>query len=379
MIRGAPIRSLPIVVCAMVACGAPDVSPPTAPTTLPLDVIPIDASSPVDAIAAVPPAPEVWLKGSTHVHARPSGDSTTPIAEVTHWYERRGYDFIVLTDHNQISELDKTAPPTTGPSVSAPGDKLIVLAGIELTHNPSNCIPAGDDSGKCRIHVNLLGVTGRITGKLTWANRKTNERLAKYDAALAQQELLGGIAQVNHPNWFWGINGDLLAELARHGFRLVEIANSAFAKWNAGDPTHPDLETVWDAALEQGVTLWGIASDDAHDYGDSGKGNYPAGGGWVMVKAARDPAAILAALDAGHFYSSNGVVLDRAEVDAGALVVEVAQGQSGSFAIDFIENGRRVKQVKGRTASRKLPATGYIRAVVTRTDGKKAWVQPARR
>ncbi|CAN5823979.1 CehA/McbA family metallohydrolase [soil metagenome] len=397
MTIGATVRSLPIAVCAIVACSAPDVSPRTAPQPTPTRPIPIDAevadawapdaivpdtsttlvdaSSPVDAI---PTAPEVWLKGSTHVHARPSGDSATPIAEVTQWYERRGYDFIVLTDHNQVSELDKTAPPTTGPVVSAPAAKLIVLAGIELTHNPSNCIPPGDDSGKCRIHVNLLGVTGRVTGKLAWANRRTNERLAKYDAALEQQKALGGIAQINHPNWFWGINGELLAELARHGFRLVEIANSAFTTWNEGDGIHPAMEAVWDAALKQGVTLWGVASDDAHDYSDRGKGKYPAGGGWVVVKAARDPAAILASLDAGRFYSSNGVVLARADVDAGALVVEVAKGQKGSYVIDFIENGKRVTVV-GRTASRKLPATGYLRAVVTRGDGKRAWVQPARR
>lgn len=395
------LRGLSISLCVIVACGAPDVSPRTAsqPTELPgipidavvfdpvaLDAIVLDATTTLveaspglDVAAVTPEAPEVWLKGSTHVHARPSGDSTTPIPEVIRWYERRGYDFIVLTDHNQISELDTTAPPSTGPAVSAPGKPLLVLAGIELTHNPSNCIPAGDESGNCRIHVNLLGVTGRVSGKLTWANRKTRQRLAKYDAALVQQRALGGLAQINHPSWFWGMNGALLAELARHGYRLVEIANSAFATWNAGDPKHPDLETIWDAALTQGVTLWGIASDDAHDYSESGKAKYPAGGGWVVVKAARDPVAILRALDAGRFYSSTGVVLDRAGVDAGLLVVEVAQGQGGAYTIDFVENGLRVEQVKGRTASRQLPAAGYLRAIVTRGDGKQAWVQPARR
>ena len=107
---------------------------------------------------------EEWLKGSTHVHARPSGDSSTPIADVVKWYEDRSYDFIVLTDHNQISELSKDATPTVGSvAISDPASRFIVLAGIELTHNPSNCIPPGDKSGKCRIHVNLLGVTDRVT------------------------------------------------------------------------------------------------------------------------------------------------------------------------------------------------------------------------
>lgn len=332
------------------------------------------------AATAVAQPQEEWLKGSTHVHARPSGDSSTPIPDVEKWYEDRGYDFIVLTDHNQISELSKDATPTVGSvAISDPSSKLIVLAGIELTHNPSNCIPPGDKSGKCRIHVNLLGVTARTTGKLTWANRKTRERLAKYEAALEQQKLLGGIAQLNHSNWFWGMNGDLMATLARKGFRLVEIANSAFATWNKGDATHPSLETLWDAALKEGVTLWGVASDDAHDYSGSKRAKYPAGGGWVVVHAVREPKAILAALDEGHFYSSNGVVLDKAEVDAGDLVVEVAPAETGSYMIDFIENGVRVERVPGKSARRALPATGYVRAVITRGDGAKAWVQPARR
>ena len=388
------IRGLALALCAVVACAAPDVSPPTTPTKPPADAavvaeIPVDAAiadapelvdaAELDAIEVAAAGPEVWLKGSTHVHARPSGDSSTPIAEVIKWYADRRYDFIVLTDHNQISEVSRDATPTVGQvAIHAPPTGLLVLAGIELTHNPSNCIPPGDKSGKCRIHVNLLGVTARITGKLTWANRKTRDRLLKYDAALEQQKALGGLAQLNHPNWFWGMTGDLLAALARRGFRLVEIANSAFAKWNNGDKDHPDMDAVWDAALKQGVTLWGVASDDAHDYSNSARAKYPAGGGWVVVKATRDPKAILAALDAGHFYSSNGPVLERADVDGDQLVVAVDDTKR-TYTIDFIENGTRVQRTRGRTSKRTLPIKGYVRALVTAPDGTKAWVQPARR
>lgn len=376
------------VACAAAACAAPDVQPPSTPKPIPdaavsvlvedapleqsvgvaIDSSALDHAEPAVAIIDVtPPQPEVWLKGSTHVHAKPSGDSSTPLPEVIAWYETHRYDFIVLTDHNRTTEVTQ-------------GASLIVIPGIELTYNPTGCIPPGDSSGKCRIHVNLLGITGRAEGRLEWANRKTRERLAKYEAALVVQKSLGGIAQLNHPNWFWGMNGDLLAELARRGFKLVEIANAAFATWNDGDQDHPDLDTLWDQALVQGVTLWGVASDDAHHYGPPGtKGKYPAGGGWVVVKAQRTPQAILAALEAGRFYSSNGVVLSRAEVDGDALVVEVAAGERGNYTIDFIENGKRVERVKAKSARRTLPQAGYLRALVTRGDGTKAWVQPARR
>ncbi|MBA3456921.1 MAG: PHP domain-containing protein, partial [Deltaproteobacteria bacterium] len=255
----------------------------------------------VEPAAIVSSAPEVWLKGSTHVHARPSGDSITPIPEVMRWYEQRGYDFIVLTDHNRVSELDAQAPTPGEVTLRAADERggLIVFSGIELTHNPSNCIPPGDASGKCRIHVNLIGPTGRPEGKLEWANRKTSERVAKYDAALAAQKTLGGIAQINHPNWFWGMTGDLLAELARRGFTLVEISNMAFSEWNGGDKEHASLDAVWDDALAQGANIWGVASDDAHDYSGATNAKYPAGGGWIVVKALREPRAILAAISAG--------------------------------------------------------------------------------
>lgn len=410
--------ALMFVLATLAACATSDVAPPTPPTSSvphdaavsvpddawidsPVSVGPVDAPDPdnepdvpTDAVVTTVPSdapptasppppiaadagPEVWLRGSTHVHARPSGDSREPIPDVIRWYESRGYDFIVLTDHNRVSEIDPTVQ-TPGQVVLRPNapKKLIVFAGIELTHNPSDCIPPGDASGKCRIHVNLLGPTARPIGKITWANRKTRDRLLKYDAALVQQQQLGGLAQINHPNWFWGMTPEVLAELARRGYGLVEIANSAFAKWNDGDKDHPSTDALWDAALQQGVTLWGVASDDAHDYGPSG-GTYPAGGAWIVVKAQRDPTAILEAIKAGRFYASNGVELLRAEVDGDELVVELAPKQKAT--IQWIENGKRVGRATTRIAKRALPAKGYVRAVIIRDDGKRAWVQPARK
>ncbi len=38
-----------------------------------------------------------------------------------------------------------------------------------------------------------------------------------------------------------------------------------------------------------------------------------------------------------------------------------------------------VATVRDHMAHRGVPVIGYVRAVVTRDDGKKAWIQPARR
>ncbi|MDQ3369885.1 MAG: CehA/McbA family metallohydrolase [Myxococcota bacterium] len=377
-----------LAVILLVACGVPEVprttprvaatSPattgtPTVPVAAPLDGATLAA---IEAVPPTDPGAELWLRGSTHVHARPSGDSATPIPDVIRWYETRGFDFIVLSDHNRISEVGETS--TAGQvAVRTPATGLIVLAGIELTHNPTGCVPAGDATGQCRIHVNLVGPTARPAGKLEWANRKSDLRVDKYQAALDQQKVLGGLAQLNHPQWHWGMTPELLVELARRGFSLIEIANAQFTKWNDGDAEHPSTSQLWDAALAHGVQLWGVASDDAHHY--EGGGKYPAGGGWVVVKARREPQAILDALAAGRFYASNGVVLERAEVDGDGIVIEVARTDPGTHVIEWIENGTIVETVKGKAARRALPRGGYLRAVITRGDGKKAWVQPARR
>jgi hypothetical protein len=373
----------PVLALALVACGAADGSHPQGPAPILADAnvsvmtdadepFPIDAE-PDAAVAAVPQ--ERWLRGSTHVHARPSGDSTTAIPDVIRWYESHGYDFIVLTDHNQVSEVDPANDTTGKIWVRNPPSGLIVLAGIELTHNPNGCLPQGVPTGKCRIHVNVIGATGRPGGKLDWPDRRTKDRVAKYQSALVAAKSLGGIAQLNHPQWFWGMTPDVLVEVARRGMLLYEVANTQFTKWQLGDKDHPSAEALWDVALTRGAKLWAVASDDAHDYDKPGK--YPAGGAWIAVKARRDPQAILDAIAAGQFYASTGVVLARADVDAGELVVESAPAQT--VEIDMIENGKVVASVKAATARRALPANGYLRAVVTRSDGAKAWTQPVRR
>jgi hypothetical protein len=369
-----------LLVAALVlaGCANPEQQPPRGPTSPPLgpvSVVEPDALVELDAVpaAVVPPAAEVWLKGSTHVHAKPSGDSVTPIPEVIAYYEQRGYDFIALTDHNRISEVGQ-ASTEGSPAVRHPASGLIVLAGIELTYNPTGCIPAGDESGRCRIHVNLLGPTKRFDGKLEWANRKSDERVEKYQAAIDAGKQLGGVIQLNHPTWYWGMTADVMAEVARRGIPLVEIANVQFEQWNAGDKDHPSTEALWDAVLARGHTMWGVASDDAHAY--NGPGKYPAGGAWIVVRARRDPQAILDALARGRFYASTGVTLTRAGVEGEELVVEV---DGADHTIDFVENGKLVARVNGKLGRRAVPASGYVRAVVTSSDGKKAWVQPARK
>lgn len=322
-----------------------------------------------------------WLKGNTHLHAAPSGDSAEPVADVLTWYDEHGYDFIVLTDHNRVTDVDKGQPGR----LAVHDDKLLVIAGTELTYNPESCEPPPPEpDGKCRVHLNLLGVTARWRGKIDWPVRGSKLRTDQYARAQRRAREWGGIVQLNHPAWHWGITPELLKSASALGVQLFELENVQFAKWGAGDATHPSLETIWDGALTDGATLYAVASDDAHDYDELGEyppdkdtdGFYPAGGGWVMVRAALEPQSILDALARGDFYASTGVTLAKVEVADGALIVEVAD--AGDHTITFIGDGAVLSEVVGRSARQRLDAASYVRAVVSRTDGARAWVQPHR-
>src|SRR3954462_4810528 len=84
-----------------------------------------------------------FLKGQLHVHSANSGDSQTPPADVVRWYARRGYDFIVFTDHQRVT-------------TAAAAGEMLVIPGVELTQNLERCAPPPPPGLQCLLHVNAL-------------------------------------------------------------------------------------------------------------------------------------------------------------------------------------------------------------------------------
>jgi len=324
----------------------------------------------VPAPAPAPPAGDAggWLKGQLHAHTGNSGDSATAPAVALRWYAAHGFDFVVITDHNFVTAVDFAGP-------------MLAIPGVELTQNLADCEPAPAPGMQCLLHVNALFVAPGRAGRFVFPPTGERGRLALYGQALAATRELGGIAQLNHPNFHYAADAATLAALAGEGLRLIEVANEAIDSNNAGDAAHPSTEALWDAALEQGARVWAVATDDAHHYDDaaavtaSGETAYVGDRGFVMVRAAREPAAIRAAIERGDFYASNGVILESLQARPGRLQLATATPHEFRF---IGAGGRLLARSVGTQASYLLAADAgpYVRAVILAPDGRRAWTQP---
>jgi hypothetical protein len=321
-----------------------------------------------DLLAAEPG----FLKGQLHLHSSNSGDSATPPADVIRWYQSRKYDFIVFTDHERITTAAST------PS-------MLVIPGVELTQNLERCEPPPPPGLSCLLHVNALFVTPPPGGAVPWAPAAGIDRAGRYRRALAATRALGGIAQLNHPNFDYSADARLVTQMASEGVTLLEIANQAWDSNNDPQDGHPSTEAIWDAALSAGGKVFGTATDDAHHYDDAAAAGardepvFVGDLGFVMVRARKDPDAIRQALVKGDFYASTGVILKRIDRGPATLEIEVAERAPGAHRFVFIGNGGRVlARAEGRVATFRLAdaAGGYVRAVVTDSQGHKAWTQP---
>ncbi len=98
----------------------------------------------------------------------------------------------------------------------------------------------------------------------------------------------------------------------------------------------------------------------------------------MMVKAeTNEPDALLAAMKAGHFYSSQGPRIDDLTVAGGEAHVEC----SPVVNVALVGRGSRAVHVAGRQLTRaSLPterfAGDWFRLVATDAAGRSAWSNP---
>jgi predicted metal-dependent phosphoesterase TrpH len=304
---------------------------------------------------AGPPMQASWYKGNTHTHTNASDGDSSP-DEVTHWYAERGYNFLVLSDHNVHTHIEELSA-----RYSVPG-RFMLMRGEEVTSS---------FEGKA-LHVNGLDTRtpiGRQTGT------SILDILQKSVDAIRKQS---GVPHINHPNFTWAVTAEQLQQVKNN--KLFEVHSGHPMVNSLGGGGVPGLEAAWDAILSNGVVLYGIAVDDAHHFKQPWNQELALPGrAWIMVRAMRlDAGAILDAMERGDFYASTGVVLSDLQSTRTSMTVTVAETKFAKYRIQFIgRNGVLLQE------SMHSPATytfkgheGYVRAKVLESNGQVAWVQP---
>ncbi len=310
-------------------------------------------------LAANPPAQDRqalrWYKGNTHTHTINSDGDSTP-DEVVRWYRERGYNFLVLSDHNYLTEVDGLN------AVLGAANKFILIKGEEVT----------DEFQKKPIHINGLNVKEVVEpqrGDSVTATIQNNVN------AIRRVE---GVPHVNHPNFHWAMGANDLKSVKN--LRLFEIYNGHPQVNNLGGGGMPGLEAMWDDILSAGMALYGIAVDDAHVFKIPwDKTKSTPGHGWVMVRAARlGTNEILQSLERGDFYASTGVTLQDYQADNKEIRITIAETSQSKYTVQFVGRGGKVLQeVTANPATYAFKGDEfYVRAKVIESNGKAAWTQP---
>jgi predicted metal-dependent phosphoesterase TrpH len=295
-----------------------------------------------------------WYKGNLHTHTTNSDGDTAPETAAA-WYKTHGYQFLILSDHNVITQ----AAPLN--DALAEPEKFLLVQGEEVT----------DRAGGRPIHVNAYGLARLVMpagGADAVSNLQTNVNNIR---------AAGALPAVNHPNFGWALQSKQL--LAIDNLNLFEVYNGHPAVYNRGGGGAESLEEMWDILLTAGRRINGIAVDDAHHFKKWGKEFSNPGRGWVVVRAAGLKAdQIVSALAAGDFYASTGVELNDISVTASEMRIDIKRPQGSKQTTYFIGKAGRVlsSSFDDVAVYRFQPDDRYVRAVVRASNGDDAWVQP---
>ncbi len=299
------------------------------------------------------PAGARWLKGNTHTHTTNSDGDTAP-AEVARWYKSRGYDFLVLSDHNVFTDPAVLASLMDSAFLLLPGEE--VTSGFE----------------RKAVHVNALAVSKLI------APGRDSTLLGTVQKTVDNIRADGAVPHINHPNFLWSIDSATLFRVRND--KLFEIYNGHPTVHNVGGGDWPGMEEVWDGLLSSGKRIFGIAVDDAHHFqGEFSASRANPGRGWVAVRSpARETRAIVSALEDGQFYASSGVGLEDVRITPTTLEVRIAPKGDFKYTTQFIgQDGKVLATDRSLTPRYTLRGTErYVRAKVTDSGGAAAWVQP---
>lgn len=287
--------------------------------------------------------PGRFWRGNIHAHSTKSDGKLTP-SEVVAAYRAHGYDFIALTDHF----MAKFGWPVTNTSPFR-DETFTTLFGAELH--------TGETETGELWHFVAVGLP------LDFAPVAECETPAELARRAAEAGAFVGIA---HPNRI---------ALTLHEAAMIDAAH-AIEVFNYTTVTHNDRAESWwlcDQLSNMGRHVLAFGADDAHF------NSRPDGFGcWIEVKSQwLDPDALLAALKAGEYYTTQGPELLDISISGGNLRVVC----SSADAIFVSGRGSVARQARGSGLTQASfpisPFAGdYFRVTILDALGRRAWSNP---
>lgn len=341
-----------------------------------------------------------WFKGNLHTHSYWSDGDDYP-EMIMDWYKTNGYHFVGLSDHNILQEGEKWKLLPKSPMhkrafeayKSKYGDKWVkwkedtgrVAVRLktlkeyrQLFDEPGNFLIIKSEEitdhfeGK-PIHLNATGVDELILPKGGGSVAEVMQN--NINSVIEQRERLNKpmFPHINHPNFGYAITAEDMIQL--EGERFFEVYNGHPAVHNEGDSLHLDTETMWDQINiafynSDKPLMYGLATDDSHNYHTFGLEYSNTGRGWVMVRASElSDTALISSMEQGNFYSSTGVELRNYTCNEGELSIEIEEEPDVSYQIQIV--GYR----EGESVELLHEATGLQAAYTLEDDVKWARIK----
>jgi hypothetical protein len=366
-----------------------------------------------------------WYKGNLHTHSYWSDGDEFP-EMIMDWYKSRDYDFVALTDHNILAQGEKWIVVRRGRIYEKAFEKYLSKFG-------NDWVTFKRDTGRVQVRLKTYDeykpmfedenfliiqaeeITDNFNGKPIHMNATNLQTLIgpqggssvtevmqrSVNAVLEQREKTGVpmMPHINHPNFHFAITANDI--IGVKGERFFEVFNGHPQVFNYGDSTRPGTEAMWDQIniayhQKNQPLLYGLATDDSHNYHLLGSQYSNAGRGWVMVYSdSLTPASLIGALERGDFYATTGVILDKLDLRKNSLYVDVKAEPGVNYRIEFVgatsqdQQSRILKTISGPEATFELSGNYiFVRARIISDKRKEnpfqegdyemAWTQPVR-
>src|SRR6185503_479300 len=130
-----------------------------------------------------------WYKGNLHTHTLNSDGDSTPL-EVATWYRERGYHFLVLSDHNYLTDVSGLNAVVGGK------ERFRLIIGEEVT----------DSFEKKPLHMNAFNLKELVLPQ------HGASMVATIQNNVSAIRRAGALPSLNHPNFHWAVTlDDMLA------------------------------------------------------------------------------------------------------------------------------------------------------------------------